>query len=378
MRVLPYRTAEDHINGVVITFIDITIRKQAEEELRLSKERMEKAFSIETVGIIYFKFNEEITGANDAFLQMCGYTREDLNTGRLRREEIIPEEFGLESSKLDEFRSTGRITPYEKQLIRKDGTRWWALVSATRISEEEGVTFIIDVTAQKLLEQQKDGFIAIASHELKTPVTSIKVYGEVLQERLEKNNDKENVELVKKLNNQVERLNNLIVDLLDTTNIVEGYLTLKLQEFDINELIREQVEEVKRYSKDHAITAKLDKPKNIKADRERIGQVLTNLLSNAVKYSPAGSEVTISTKAMKNGIKVSVQDNGIGIPENMLNNVFNRFFRISNPQIQSNPGMGLGLYISAGIIERHGGIISVESTEGEGSNFYFTLPANGQ
>ena len=378
MRVLPYRTAEDHINGVVITFIDITSRKQAEEALRQSKERMEKAFSIETVGIIYFKTSGEITGANDAFLQMSGFSREDVNIGRLRWDEMTAEEFlPMSRRKVEEYITTSRISPYEKQYIRKDGTRWWALISATRISEEEGVEFIIDITAQKLLEQQKEGFIAIASHELKTPVTSIKVYGEVLLERLEKTNDNENVELVKKLNTQVDRLNNLIVDLLDTTNIVEGHLTLKQQEFDINDLIKEQVEEVKRLSNDHSIIVKLDKPKQINADRERIGQVLTNLLSNAVKYSPPGSEVTISTKSMKNGIKVSVQDNGIGIPENMLNSVFNRFFRISNPQIQTYPGMGLGLYISAGIIERHGGIISVESTEGEGSNFYFTLPANG-
>jgi signal transduction histidine kinase len=196
---------------------------------------------------------------------------------------------------------------------------------------------------------------------------------EVLLERLEKTKDQENAELVKKLNNQVNRLNNLIVDLLDTTNIVEGHLTLKLQEFEINALIRDQVEEIKRLSKDHVFTINLDKPQHINADPERIAQVLTNLLSNAVKYSPPGSEITISTTVARNEIKVSVQDNGIGIPENMTHNVFNRFFRISNPQIQTYPGMGLGLYISAGIIERHGGIISVESTEGKGSTFYFTL-----
>jgi two-component system CheB/CheR fusion protein len=379
MRVLPYRTAEDRINGVVITFIDITSRKLAEEALRKSKERIEKAFSIETVGIIYFKPNGEITGTNDAFLQMCGYTRDDINLGRLRWDEITPEEFLPQSrKKMEEFMTTSRITPFEKQYIRKDGSRWWALSSATRISEEEGVEFVIDITAQKLLEKQKEGFIAIASHELKTPVTSIKVYGEVLMEKLERMDDQANIELVKKLNNQVGRLNNLIVDLLDTTNIVEGHLTLKLHVFDINELITEQVEEAKRLSKDHIFILKLDKPKNIHADRERIGQVLTNLLSNAVKYSAPGSEITVSTKSTKNGIKVSVQDNGIGIPENMINNVFERFFRISHAQIETYPGMGLGLYISAGIIERHGGTISVESVEGEGSTFYFTLPGNTQ
>jgi len=377
MRVLPYRTAEDHINGVVITFIDITSRKQAEEALRQSKERIEKAFSIETVGILYFKPNGEITGANDAFLQMCGFTREDVNQGRLRWDEITPEEFLPGSrKKMDEFMSTGRIVPYEKQYIKKDGARWWALSSASRISEEEGVEFIIDITSRKLLEQQKDGFIAIASHELKTPVTSIKVYGEVLQEKLEQTNNPEHLILVKKLNNQIDRMAHLIVDLLDTTKIVKGQLTLKLQNIDINDLINEQVEEIKRISNNHQFIVNLDKPGNIIADRERMAQVLTNLLSNAVKYSAPESKITITTRNTKNAIMVSVQDNGIGIPENMIDNVFNRFFRVSNPKIQTYPGLGLGLYISAQIIERHGGTISVESKEGEGSTFYFTLPAN--
>jgi signal transduction histidine kinase len=153
---------------------------------------------------------------------------------------------------------------------------------------------------------------------------------------------------------------------------------LKYQVFDINELITEQVEEAKRLSQNHVFKVKLDKPKNINADKDRIGQVLTNLLSNAVKYSRPGSEITITTQNTANGIKVSVQDNGIGIPENLLNNVFDRFFRISNTQIETYPGLGLGLYISAGIIERHGGTISVDSMEGEGSTFSFTLPGNNQ
>lgn len=379
MRVLPYRTAEDHINGVVITFIDISSRKQAEEALRLSKERMEKAFSIETVGITYFRATGEITGANDAFLQMCGYSREDVNMGRLRWDEMTPAGFLNDSrQKMEQFKATGRITPYEKQYIRKDGSKFWALFSATRISEEEGVEFIIDINAQKKLEQQKEGFIAIASHELKTPVTSIKVYGEVLQEKFEQTGDKENFELVKKLNSQVDRLHNLIVDLLDTTYIVEGGLPLNMQEFDINELIIEQVEEIKRISNSHVYTVKLDKLQPLRGDRERIGQVLTNLLSNAAKYSREGSEITITSKSIKKGVKVSVQDNGIGIPQNMINNIFNRFFRIPNPRIDTYPGMGLGLYISSGIIERHGGVISVESTEGKGSTFYFTLPSRDQ
>lgn len=282
------------------------------------------------------------------------------------RQKTAVEVKGL-SVKLEDRAET--INMHVKPVLREeDIARGFILVLFERTGQEP--------TGRENTVRQSNEFIAIASHELKTPVTSIKVYGEVLRERLEKIKDNENAELVNKLNNQVERLSNLIADLLDATNIEEGQLPLKLTVFDINELISERVEEAKHLSKDHVFIVNLDKPQPVNADRKRIGQVLTNLLSNAAKYSPAGSEITITARITKNGITVSVQDNGIGIPANMRNNVFDRFFRISNTQ--TYPGMGLGLYISAGIIERHGGTISVESIEGKGSTFYFTLPGNSQ
>jgi PAS domain S-box-containing protein len=379
MQVLPYRTTEDHINGVVITFIDISRRKKAEEDLLQSKERMEKAFSIGTVGILYFKPGGEVTSANNAFLQMCGYSNDDLANGRIRWNELTPEEFiPLTIRNIEEFVVHGRTTPYEKQFIRKDGTRWWALCCSTRISEEEGVEFIIDITEQKQLQQQKDEFIAIASHELKTPVTSIKVFAEILLEKYKKLKDKGNAELMDKLVIQIDRLHILIRDLLDTTNIVEGRLILKPELFDLNALIQEQIEELQRLSTAHKLVFKPAARAMVKADKERIGQVLTNLINNAIKYSPNGGAITITSEETEQGMQVRVKDPGIGIPEKMISNIFNRFFRINNPKVQSYPGMGLGLYISAAIIERHGGTIAVNSKEGKGAEFRFTIPYNSK
>lgn len=352
-------------------------RVRAEEELQKSDERLKRAFSIETVGVVFFKPDGAITGANDAFLRMCGYTRGNLEKGQINWKELTPP--GMMSQWLktiDQFLSEGRTTPHEKQYIRKDGTRLWVLVSVTKISEEEAVEFIVDISEQKLLQQQKDEFIAIASHELKTPVTSIKVYAEVLQETFEKANDQKNADLIGKLDGQLNRLAALINDLLDTSKISEGRLQLNIEKFDLNKLIEERVEELQRISNRHQLIFQQGIVQLINADKERIGQVLTNLLSNAIKYSPAGGKILIISKGILSGVKVAITDNGIGIPETLINNVFDQFFRVTNPKIQTYPGMGLGLYISAAIIKRHGGSIEVKSEENKGSSFYFTLPYN--
>lgn len=231
-----------------------------------------------------------------------------------------------------------------------------------------------NITQRKLLEQQKEEFISVASHELKTPVTSIKAYGEVLQDMLDEAGDPVNAELMKKVNIQIDRLAGLIDDLLDTTKISEGQLMLNKERFNLNDLIRQRVEDQQHISPGHSIVLSLCQDAFIQADRERIGQVLTNLISNAIKYSPKGGEVRVSCQTRQEGVLVSVQDEGVGISKEMQQRVFERFFRVPDIRVRNYPGMGLGLYITAGIIHRHDGKIWVESEPGEGSVFYFTLP----
>ena len=134
--------------------IDVTERKQADEKLRESEERLRRAIEIETVGVIFFKTDGSITDANDAFLRMSGYNREDLVEGLVRWDEMTPPEWMPHSLKaIEEFKSTGRTIPYEKEYVRKDGSRWRALFAATRLDEEEGVEFIIDITERKRAEE---------------------------------------------------------------------------------------------------------------------------------------------------------------------------------------------------------------------------------
>jgi signal transduction histidine kinase len=238
---------------------------------------------------------------------------------------------------------------------------------------------VLTIQNQKLFKskellRKKDEFISIASHELKTPVTSIKAYAEILQQKFEETADVENASLLQKMNTQVNRLTALISNLLDTTKISEGEINLSKDQFDLNILINEKVEELQRLSGRHKLRFEPGLLEPVTADRERIGQVLTNIIMNAIKYSPGGGEVHIKTNSTADGVEVSIQDNGIGIPGEWLDKIFDRFSRVDTSRHNDVPGMGLGLYISAGIINSHRGRISVASEEGMGSKFTFFLP----
>lgn len=225
----------------------------------------------------------------------------------------------------------------------------------------------------QLLVKQRDEFIGAASHELKTPVTSIKAYAQIVQMELEEAGCTAKSDLMVRLNTQVNRLATLINHMLDTTKISEGKLQLRIEPLDINELLRERVEEIQHTSM-HRFDLQLAPLPTVMADRERIGQVITNLLSNAIKYSPSETTVTVSSSATADGVRVSVRDEGYGIPEADRLKVFDRFFRVTTNNMDRYPGMGLGLYISAQIVHRHGGSIDVQSRVGEGSVFSITLP----
>ena len=225
----------------------------------------------------------------------------------------------------------------------------------------------------KQLLQQRDEFIVVASHELKTPVTSMKAYAEIVQRRLEAMGNKEDSGMLKRLNVQINRLTTLINDLLDITKISEGQLKLTFELLDVNELLKERIDEISGTT-DHPLELQAGKLPLVSADRERIGQVITNLLSNAIKYSPRGAPIAVITQDMEDSIQVSVRDRGYGIPEEDQKKIFECFFRVRADNMDRFPGMGIGLYLTSEILRRHHGAITVESKPGEGSVFIFTIP----
>ncbi len=233
-----------------------------------------------------------------------------------------------------------------------------------------------DITDQKQLERQKDDFLGIASHELKTPVTSIKAYGQVLQTMFQRKGDIKAVEHLAKMDAQVDKLTSLISDLLDVTKIQSGRMEFHEDFFDFNELANEQVEQLQLTTEKHTIRKELNQSRSVYGDRNRIGQVITNLISNAIKYSPHSEKIVVNTSSDKNNVTLCVKDFGVGIPRDKLDKVFEQFYRVSGTKEITFPGLGLGLYVSSEIIKREGGKIWVESIKGKGSTFCFTLPIN--
>lgn len=233
-----------------------------------------------------------------------------------------------------------------------------------------------DIEERIAADKRKDEFIGIASHELKTPVTSLKAYTEILQVNLEFLQDAKVTEMLSKMNKQVDKLTGLIVDLLDVTKIQTGEMAYDYEAFDFDTLIYEIVEEMQRTTKNHEIIFEAGKCDGVKADKNRLSQVVTNLISNAIKYSPAGGKILITSDCTDHKVRLKVQDFGIGIPDKEKEKIFHRFFRVPGKNKQHTfPGLGLGLYISESIIKRHGGEMSFTSTEGSGSMFSFWLPS---
>ena len=224
------------------------------------------------------------------------------------------------------------------------------------------------------LMNRKDDFLSIASHELKTPVTSLKAYTQLLQMDAIENGDKRRESMLSKMDSQIDKLTSLITDLLDTSKMQNGKLIYNKTFFQLNELIKEIVEEIQVTNVSHKIIIKKNIPLQLYADRERISQVLSNLLSNAIKYCPDCKDIIVKLEKKGEMALCSVQDFGNGIVKAQQDKIFERFYRVTGNNLHTYPGLGLGLFIVKEIIERHSGKIWFESEEGKGSTFYFSLP----
>lgn len=277
-------------------------------------------------------------------------------------------------------------SPFQSKfrLRRSDGQYRWVLSQGNVLYNPQFAGYIgslTDITEQelaqqatKILMQKKDEFMSIASHELKTPITSMKASLQIL-ERLsfQKGQLQQIHTFIGKANKQVNKLITLVEDLLDVTKIHAGKMQFNHSVFNIEEVLTDCVEQVKSQTNTHQIITYGSNEVFIRADKHRIEQVIINFLSNAIKYSPDADRVLINLQKDEQYLKIAIQDFGIGIPSDKLRYIFNRFFRVEESS-QKFSGLGLGLYISSEIVKRHGGDIGVESQEGEGAIFWFTLP----
>lgn len=275
--------------------------------------------------------------------------------------------------------TTENIYTADVRLKNRGGNyRWHTVKGAPVFNNEKKIIKWIgaftDIHDQKIKEEQKDEFISIASHEMKTPLTTAKAYLQMLELSLDENDEDTNL-YAKKASQAVSRLNELIGELLDVSKIRLGKLNYTISTFNFNDMINSTVENMQLTSPIHTIIKKGKVKAAVTGDKERLQQVIINLLSNAIKYSPGEDKVYITVSQQMNTIKVSVKDTGIGIAAPSLQKIFDKYHRVEEHAVHFQ-GLGIGLFISYEIIQRHNGKLWAESEEGKGSTFYFTLPVS--
>lgn len=356
--------------------LDITDSKETATALRRSEIYLKRLVESNVIGIVTAD-QEYILEANDAFLTMLGYSREELQEHKINWREITPPEFAPDDQHaMQELLEHGTYTPFEKEYYRKDGSHLSILIGAAIIQEQpiQWVCFILDISAQKELNRRKDDFISIASHELKTPLTSLKGFTQLLSRIDSLQQPAKQESILQKMEQQIDRLTHLITDLLDVSKIQSGQLEYMEAPIPFDALVKDIVEAMQQTTATHELILHGTTAAIIHGDAERLRQVFNNLISNAVKYSPQAQSVDIYLSRGAYSVTAQVRDYGLGIPPAQKNKVFERFYRVSDGSRKYVPGLGMGLYITREIVERHNGTISVESQEGKGSTFSVTLP----
>ncbi|WP_158800098.1 ATP-binding protein [Pedobacter sp. L105] len=355
-----------------------TINDAASKAYEESQVRFQTVFECSSLGNKIISSDLKIMEVNAAMLKVLGYKTKDEIIGT-RIFDYVPEEYQKDWRILQQNLWNKKTPSFslETCLMKKDGTVIWCRVTSilfTDQGETLGYTIIEDISEQHKLRQQKEEFISVASHELKTPITSLYASLQVMNKLLSKapGIDERIISIGKKTELHTIKLTNLVHDLLNTTKIEQGQLALNKSIFKLSDVIDGCCSHVELEGK-YYLTFKGDHHLEVFADEQKINQVLINLINNAMKYAPDVKEIIVQVQKMEKCVKVMVIDQGPGIPEDSLSKLFERYFRVKSEE-STTSGLGLGLYISAEIIKRHGGSMGVKSEIGKGSQFWFTLP----
>jgi PAS domain S-box-containing protein len=370
--VYAFRLGDKTNNKVAILFTNITERKKAELEIKASEEKLR--LLTETIPQMVW-MTDEIGNTEYLSTQWKKYAGE-MPTADYWAMICHPDDSITSLNAWQKSISTGEKFISEIRLKNKEGEyRWHVSVGVPLKNDKDEIIkwigSVTDIHDQKLKEQKKDEFISIASHEMKTPLTSAKAYLQLMEMTLDENH--EAYIYTKKANDAIGRLNKLISELLDASKIQHGKLNYTNSAFNFDTMVADTIENVQYSSISHKIIKKGAVKKQFLGDKDRLQQVVINLLTNAIKYSPNANEVIVEVQQENNHLQVSVIDKGIGMPEKHLEKIFERYYRVEEHSVQFQ-GLGIGLYISYDIIKRHNGKMWVESVSGEGSTFHFTLP----
>ncbi|WP_294264140.1 ATP-binding protein [uncultured Chryseobacterium sp.] len=386
------------VTGVIDMAVEVTTQVMAiqeresiiieksvlEETLRKSEQRLQGILETMAEGVGVIDATGQLVYANPMAQQILGLseskikerTYDDPKWQNLRLDgTLLPSE----EHPMSIMMSTQKpVYDHEVGVKAPERDIMYISINAAPLFDDEGnltggIGTFMDVTTRRMITQGKEDFISIASHELKTPVTALKASLQLLQRSHDRLPPESRAKLLDQSIKSLDKLSGLINSLLDTSRIEQGQLKLDKRPFTISELFDDCCSNFSQIT-DQEIIFEGDIDEQVMADNQQIGQVMINFISNAIKYAPESKQVIITAKKISDHeIKISVRDQGPGIPKEKLEHLFKRYYR-TNYHGQKFTGLGLGLFISGDIIKEHGGRIGVESEEGKGSEFWFTLP----
>lgn len=377
---MPYVQMADHKNnGAIITFNDITELKKIQLELDISKKMLEMAIESASMGMwsINIKTREFIPSPR--FKEIFGFYANEEMSYQSTIAQINEEYQSLVTDAVETCINGGEKCDVEYPIrgLHDDKIKWVRSVGNISHSKEDKPVYFTgvlqDITEHKLGDIRKNDFIALVSHELKTPLTTIQAYAQILTEKAKVDGEVFSVTSLGKVIIQVKKMSALINGFLSASSFEAGKIYLNEEVFEINELINEIIEDVIVATPDYTILFPACPALSVNADRDKIGHVISNFLSNAIKYSAKNKDIIVRCSATNGMLEVSVKDDGIGIKPADQAMIFERYHRIENAHTRKISGFGLGLYLSAEIIRRHGGEVWVESNTGKGSTFFFSL-----
>ncbi len=376
------------IEGIAVYNRNSTEEKNIQQQVIDTQQELEAILKNIPNGVIVQDSESTLVYANKEAMHLLGYESIEQMMKSPRFEYIykfdLQDEYGkkfpLENMPGRKAFETGKTVQVTIKFVNKKTNKSrWLTITSTVIYKGHGknplvINVLQDITEFKDIDVRKNNFISMASHELKTPLTSLKIYMHLLSD-IKKLDTRKQTEYVTKAAEQIDKLQQLVSDLLDQSTIQQGKLSLQLKEIYFDFFIKEFIDQYQELLPDFHLIVKGKTDSIVTIDRYRMEQVLANLLSNAAKYSQDKKEIILTLSKKGAYVHLSVKDSGIGIPEKDLHNIFKPYYRVLGKRESTYPGLGMGLYITRDIVTKHGGDISVESTLGKGSVFTLSLPS---
>ncbi|WP_165825334.1 PAS domain-containing sensor histidine kinase [Pedobacter yonginense] len=356
------------------TVFDITSIKFADEREAMLSAIIESSYD----AIISKDLDGNIKSWNSSAERIFGYSADEMIGKSIYT--IIPNELREEENQiLARLKRGESVKSFETRRLSETKKEIDISLTISPVKDKSGKIVGIskiarDITEKKLAEKQKNDFITIASHELKTPLTTIKSYVQLILNQARKDGDDFKTNALSRVERQVNRMTILIENFLNNAQLIEGRFEIKVERFDIHLLLQESAQHARMVAPSHQITVAAHIPVYVMADRKKIAQVMENLLSNAIKYSPIGSEITINCEIKKESATISVLDRGFGIDRRDHTRLFERFYRVRSEKSKNSSGFGIGLFLVSEILKFHDSKIEMNSEENKGSVFYFDLP----